>query len=84
MRITCVFHDREKVWETDETEVVFGRSDEKVPIILDLSPDQRVSRMHGRIWIEDASSGLKTSTVREARRSTVSKSRRARGNWCGC
>ena len=30
-----------KFWETDETEVVFGRSDKKCPIILDLSPDQR-------------------------------------------
>ena len=48
-----MFHDRRKVWETAESEVVFGRADEKLPIILDLSPDQRVSRMHGRIWIED-------------------------------
>jgi adenylate cyclase len=53
MRITCSFHDSQKVWETADAEVVFGRSDEKLPIILDLSPDQRVSRMHGRIWIED-------------------------------
>ena len=53
MRITCSFQDHQRVWETAEAEVVFGRSDEKLPIILDLSPDQRVSRMHGRIWIED-------------------------------
>lgn len=53
MRITVLFNDRQKVWETAEAEVVFGRPDEKLPIILDLSPDQRVSRMHGRIWMED-------------------------------
>src|SRR5271165_3453976 len=53
MRITCSYRETEKVWETSETEVVFGRSEEKLPIILDLSPDQRVSRMHGRIWEED-------------------------------
>lgn len=55
MRITCSYHDTQKVWETPEREVVFGRSDDKLPIILDLSPDQRVSRMHGRIWEEKGS-----------------------------
>ena len=53
MRITCSYRDAKKVWETSEKEVIFGRSEEKLPIILDLSPDQRVSRMHGRIWEED-------------------------------
>jgi adenylate cyclase len=53
MRITCSYRDSQKVWETSETEVVFGRSEEKLPIILDLSPDQRVSRLHGRIWEEN-------------------------------
>jgi adenylate cyclase len=53
MRITCSYRETEKVWETSETEVVFGRAEENLPIILDLSPDQRVSRMHGRIWEED-------------------------------
>jgi adenylate cyclase len=55
MRIICSFRGTQKVWETPEKEVVFGRSEEKVPIILDLSHDQRVSRMHGRIWEEDGS-----------------------------
>jgi adenylate cyclase len=50
MRITCSYRDKEKVWQTSEAEVVFGRSEEKLPIILDLTPDLRVSRMHGRIW----------------------------------
>ena len=53
MRITCLFGDTQKVWETYETEVVFGRPGEELPIILDLSPDQRVSRMHGRIWEDE-------------------------------
>jgi adenylate cyclase len=53
MRITCLFEDTKKVWETSETEVVFGRAEEKSPIVLDLSPDQRVSRLHGRIWEEN-------------------------------
>ena len=52
MRITSLYRDTQKVWETPETEVIFGRSEDKLPIILDLSPDQRVSRMHGRIWEE--------------------------------
>src|SRR5208282_4908321 len=53
MRITCSYRDKQKVWETSEPEVVFGRSEEKLPIILDLTPDQRVSRLHGRIWKEE-------------------------------
>jgi adenylate cyclase len=53
MRITCSYHEKQRVWETSESEVIFGRSEEKVPVILDLTPDQRVSRMHGRIWKED-------------------------------
>lgn len=53
MRITCSYRDTKNVWETPETEVFFGRAEEKWPIVLDLSPDQRVSRLHGRIWEED-------------------------------
>jgi adenylate cyclase len=52
MRIVSSYHGNEKVWETPESEVVFGRAEETLPIILDLSPDQRVSRLHGRIWQE--------------------------------
>jgi adenylate cyclase len=54
MRIVSSYRGVEKVWETPEYEVVFGRAEEKLPIILDLSPDQRVSRLHGRIWREDS------------------------------
>src|SRR5450432_1574254 len=52
MRITCTYLRTQKVWATPETEVLFGRAEEESPIILDLSPDQRVSRVHGRIWEE--------------------------------
>jgi adenylate cyclase len=53
MRITCSYQDENKVWETREKEVFFGRAEENWPVVLDLSPDQRVSRLHGRIWEED-------------------------------
>jgi adenylate cyclase len=53
MRITCLHRDTKRVWETPETEVFFGRAEEKWPTVLDLSPDQKVSRLHGRIWEED-------------------------------
>lgn len=50
MRITCSYREAQKVWQTSESEVVVGRSEEKGLIILDLTPDQRVSRLHARIW----------------------------------
>jgi class 3 adenylate cyclase len=52
MRITCSYLGKHRVWGTPETEVLFGRAEEESPIVLDLSPDQRVSRLHGRIWEE--------------------------------
>jgi adenylate cyclase len=55
MRITCSYLGTHKIWETPESEVVFGRAEEKWPVILDLSPDQKVSRLHGRIWEEGGS-----------------------------
>ena len=55
MRITCSYLGKDKVWETPESEVVFGRTEDRWPVILDLSPDQKVSRIHGRIWEEDGS-----------------------------
>lgn len=53
MRIRCLFREAQKVWETSDTEVIFGRAEGRRPIILDLSPDQRISRTHGRIWEEE-------------------------------
>ena len=68
MRITCTYRDTHKVWQTSEAEVIVGRSEEKGLIILDLTPDQRVSRLHARIWetngicwIEDLNSSRGTS-----------------------
>ena len=52
MRIACSYGNTQKAWETPEPEVLFGRAEEKWPVILDLSPDYKVSRLHGRIWEE--------------------------------
>lgn len=67
MRIVTCHHDTEKTWETRETDVVFGRSDEESEALLNLFPDKKVSRAHGRIWeeggfywIEDLNSKLGT------------------------
>src|SRR5580693_6939765 len=53
MRIACSYHGTQKIWETPETEVLFGRAEDKRAVILDLSADQKVSRLHGRIWEEE-------------------------------
>jgi adenylate cyclase len=52
MKIVACYRDTEKTWETGEPDVVFGRSDEKSAAVLDLFPDKKVSREHGRIWEE--------------------------------
>ena len=52
MRIVACYRDTEKTWEVREPGVVFGRADEKSEAVLDLSPDKKVSREHGRIWEE--------------------------------
>ncbi|MGH9775272.1 MAG: adenylate/guanylate cyclase domain-containing protein [Candidatus Acidiferrales bacterium] len=53
MRILSSYHGAQRVWETADKEFVFGRTEEKVAMMFDLSPDQKVSRLHGRIWEED-------------------------------
>ena len=55
MRILATYRGTEKTWQTDNAEVVFGRTKEKAAEIFDLSPDQKVSRVHGRIWHERGS-----------------------------
>jgi adenylate cyclase len=50
MRIICTYKESRKVWETPEKEVILGRAEEPSAAVLDLSPDQKVSRVHGRIW----------------------------------
>ena len=52
MKIVVCYRDTEKIWETREPDVVFGRTGEKSEAALDLFPDKKVSREHGRIWEE--------------------------------
>src|SRR5882762_1704111 len=67
MRIISSYLGAQRNWETSEWEITFGRPGEKSPSLLDLSPDNKVSRLHGRIWhengfcwIEDLNSGRGT------------------------
>ena len=53
MRIFCTYHGKHKTSEISERDFAFGRAEDKFAIGLDLTPDARVSRMHGRIWFED-------------------------------
>ena len=55
MRIVSSYNGSQKDWETFEREIMFGRPGEKSARVLDLSPDQKVSRLHGRIWQENGS-----------------------------
>ena len=53
MRITCSYGGKQSVKETSKADFMFGRAEDKFPIGLDLTPDARISRRHGRIWFED-------------------------------
>jgi adenylate cyclase len=53
MRIVCSHRGSQKVWEKPDTDLVIGRADDDSGVILNLSPDQKVSRLHARIWRED-------------------------------
>jgi adenylate cyclase len=53
MRITCSYRGKQIVKENLQADFMFGRAEEKFPIGLDLTPDVKVSRLHGRIWFED-------------------------------
>src|ERR1700686_571362 len=62
MRIVFSYRGAQRNWETSEREIMFGRPGEKParalelsPRVFDLSPDQKVSRLHGRIWQENGS-----------------------------
>src|SRR5262245_24905416 len=52
MRILCAYHENTRVFDQDTTQVLIGRYRSSQPVDLDLSPDQRVSRQHCRIWLE--------------------------------
>jgi class 3 adenylate cyclase/pSer/pThr/pTyr-binding forkhead associated (FHA) protein len=67
MRIISSYLGARRSWETSEREITIGRAAEKSASVLDLSPDHKVSRSHGRIWrengflwIEDLNSGRGT------------------------
>jgi adenylate cyclase len=53
MRIVCSYRGSQKVWEKPDPDLVIGRAEDGSGVILDLSPDQKVSRLHARIWRED-------------------------------
>ena len=53
MRITCTYRGKQIVKENSEADFMFGRAEEKFPLGLDLTPDVKVSRLHGRIWFEN-------------------------------
>lgn len=53
MRIVCSYRDTERTWEVTEHDFVLGRAHENSPLLLDLSPDQKISRVHARVWKED-------------------------------
>src|SRR5450759_3764084 len=53
MRITFTYRGKQIVKENSEADFVFGRAEEKFPLGLDLTPDVKVSRLHGRIWFEN-------------------------------
>src|SRR3981081_1752444 len=55
MRIISSYLGAQRNWETSEREITFGRLGQKSPSVLDLSPDNKVSRLHGRIWQENGS-----------------------------
>jgi adenylate cyclase len=52
MRIACSYRGKQSIKQTSKADFMFGRAEERFPIGLDLTPDQKVSRVHGRIWFE--------------------------------
>ena len=53
MRIVRCFRDSETSLEMAENDFFIGRAHENSPLLLDLTPDKGVSRVHARIWKED-------------------------------
>ncbi len=53
MRIVRCYRDAETTWEMAENDFFIGRAHENAPLLLDLSLDKSVSRVHARIWKED-------------------------------
>jgi adenylate cyclase len=53
MRIICSYRDSERTLEVAHNDFVLGRDHENSPLLLDLSPDMKISRVHARVWKED-------------------------------
>jgi pSer/pThr/pTyr-binding forkhead associated (FHA) protein len=53
MRIQYSYHDETRIFETRSSQVFLGRPTERESVDLDLQPDLKVSRRHGRIWMDD-------------------------------
>jgi len=53
MRIVCSYRSTESSWQVAEHDFVLGRAHENSPLLLDLSPDNKVSRVHARVWKEE-------------------------------
>lgn len=52
MRLLCTYQGKSRAVDSAAAEIIFGRADGRFPIGLDLAPDPKVSRLHGRIWFE--------------------------------
>lgn len=53
MRITYSYQSKESVFDQELVQVIIGRRKAGIAIDLDLTPDEKVSRPHARIWTED-------------------------------
>ena len=53
MRLISSYRGTQRVWEVPEPDFVLGRAHEDSPLLLDLSPDKTISRLHARVWKED-------------------------------
>jgi adenylate cyclase len=53
VRIAYTYEGKDAVFERPVTEVVVGRPKPGIRVDLDLTPDQKVSRPHARVWLEN-------------------------------
>jgi len=67
MRIVCSHRGTDKTMEMPENDFVLGRAHENSPVLLDLSFDKKISRLHARIWKENGDAWIEDC---ESRRGT--------------
>src|SRR5258708_16723426 len=53
MRLISSYCGTQGVWEVPEPDFVLGLGHEDSPLLLDLSPDKTISRLHAGVWKED-------------------------------